>query len=60
MDKNVMSAFHRALNTDDGKIMMNYLERNYLYGRIHNETLSRDVGQRDVVLHMRHIQEMKV
>lgn len=60
MDVNITGAFQRMLKTDDGKIVMDYLERNYLYGRIHDETMSREVGQRDVVLLIRRIQEKRI
>ena len=59
MDNAHITAIKRLFNTDDGKILLEFLERSYLYGRIHSENMAREVGQRDVVLHIRHILEKK-
>lgn len=54
------ASIHRIFKTDDGKVMMKYLERLYLYSTIHNENMAREVGRRDVVMHLRTIAEKQV
>lgn len=59
MDKHFVTAIKRVFQTDDGKVLMEFLERRFYDNRIHNETMAREVGHRDVVLQLKQIQESK-
>ncbi len=53
----VSPAAGRLFKTRDGELVLTYLLDRFYHCRIKDETLVRQVGQRDVLLHVKHLLE---
>ena len=53
----VKPAATRLFQTRDGELVLTYLLDRYYHCRIKDESIERQVGQRDVMLHVKHLLE---
>ena len=51
----VKPAVQRLFKTRDGELVLEYLLDRFYHNRIKDETMARQVGQRDVLIHLRHL-----
>ena len=55
--EDVRPAAHRLFRTRDGELVMEHLLDRFYHCKVKDETLARQVGQRDVMLYLRQLLE---
>ncbi len=53
----VRPAINRLFKTRDGELVLEYLLDKFYHNRIKDESMARQVGQRDVMLHVKQLAE---